>query len=69
LILSEITNFFPDIVQTFETLAVTLNHEIPLTSTIHGPKHIKLAVRRIIERRVEGVATAGVYNSRQTSLE
>jgi LacI family transcriptional regulator len=57
LIVSEITNpFFPEIVQTFENLAVENNYEILLTSTIHEPKRMDLAVRRMIERRVDGVA-------------
>jgi LacI family transcriptional regulator len=57
LIVSEITNpFFPEIVQTFETLAVEQNYEILLTSTIHEPKRMELAVRRMIEGRVDGVA-------------
>jgi DNA-binding LacI/PurR family transcriptional regulator len=57
LIVSEITNpFFPEIVQTFETLAVEQNYEILLTSTIHDPKRMGLAVRRMIEGRVDGVA-------------
>jgi LacI family transcriptional regulator len=57
LIVSEITNpFFPEIVQTFENLAVEQNYEILLTSTIHDPKRMELAVRRMIEGRVDGVA-------------
>jgi LacI family transcriptional regulator len=57
LVVSEITNpFFPEIVQTFETLAVEQNYEILLTSTIHDPKRMELAVRRMIEGRVDGVA-------------
>ncbi len=57
LIVSEITNpFFPEIVQTFETLAVEKNYEILLTSTVHDPKRMELAVRRMIESRVDGVA-------------
>ena len=57
LIVSEITNpFFPEIVQTFENLAVENNYEILLTSTIHDPKRMETAVRRMIERRVDGVA-------------
>jgi LacI family transcriptional regulator len=57
LIVSEITNpFFPEVVQTFETLAVEQNYEILLTSTIHDPKRMELAVRRMIEGRVDGVA-------------
>lgn len=57
LIVSEITNpFFPEIVQTFENLAVESNYEILLTSTVHDPKRMELSVRRMIERRVDGVA-------------
>lgn len=57
LIVSEITNpFFPEIVQTFENLAVENNYEILLTSTVHDPKRMEAAVRRMIERRVDGVA-------------
>ncbi len=57
LIVSEITNpFFPEIVQSFEDIAVRHNYEILLTSTIHDPKRMELAVRRMIERRVDGVA-------------
>jgi LacI family transcriptional regulator len=57
LIVSEITNpFFPEIVQTFETLAVEQGYEILLTSTVHDPKRMELAVRRMIEGRVDGVA-------------
>ena len=57
LIVSEITNpFFPEIVQIFETLAVEQGYEILLTSTVHDPKRMDLAVRRMIEGRVDGVA-------------
>jgi LacI family transcriptional regulator len=57
LIVSEITNpFFPEVVQSFEDIAVQHNYEILLTSTIHDPKRMELAVRRMIERRVDGVA-------------
>lgn len=57
LIVSEITNpFFPEIVHTFETLAVEQGYEILLTSTVHDPKRMELAVRRMIEGRVDGVA-------------
>jgi LacI family transcriptional regulator len=57
LIVSEITNpFFPEIVQTFENLAVQSNYEILLTSTVYDPKRMELSVRRMIERRVDGVA-------------
>ena len=57
LIISEITNpFFPEIVQVFERIAVQHQYEILLTSTGHDPKRVETAVRRMIERRVEGVA-------------
>src|SRR5258708_29864007 len=57
LIVSDITNpFFPEIVQTFEHLAVENNYEILLTSTINDPKRMEQSVRRMIERRVDGVA-------------
>ncbi len=66
LIVSEITNpFFPEIVQAFEDIAVQHNYEILLTSTVHNPKRMELAVRRMIERRVDGVAilTFGMEDS------
>ena len=57
LIISEITNpFFPEIVQVFETIAVQHRYEILLTSTGNDPTRMESAVRRMIERRVEGVA-------------
>jgi DNA-binding LacI/PurR family transcriptional regulator len=57
LIVSEITNpFFPEIVQSFEDIAVQHNYEILLTSTVHDPKRMESSVRRMLERRVEGVA-------------
>jgi LacI family transcriptional regulator len=57
LIVSEIVNpFFPEIVQMFETIAVQHKYEILLTSTVHDPKRMELSVRRMIERRVDGVA-------------
>jgi LacI family transcriptional regulator len=66
LIVSEITNpFFPEIVQTFENLAVENNYEILLTSTVHDQKRMESSVRRMIERRVDGVAilTFGMEDS------
>ena len=57
LIVSEITNpFFPEIVQSFEDLAVQHNYELLLTSTVHDPKRMEMSARRMIERRVDGVA-------------
>jgi len=71
LIVSEITNpFFPEIVQSFEDIAVQHNYEILLSSTIHDPKRMELAVRRMIERRVDGVAilTFGMEESLMKDL-
>src|ERR1700676_5345317 len=57
LIVSEITNpFFPEIVRVFEELAVQNDYEILLTSTVHDTKRMKSSVRRMLERRVDGVA-------------
>src|SRR3979490_3114945 len=56
LIVSEITNpFFPEIVQSFEDIAVKHKYEIMVTSTVYDPERMELAVRRVIERRVDGV--------------
>jgi DNA-binding LacI/PurR family transcriptional regulator len=66
LIVSELTNpFFPEIVQVFENIAVESGYEILLSSTVHDPERMKLAVRRMIQRRVEGVAimTFGMEDS------
>src|SRR5271168_4395112 len=57
LIVSEITNpFFPEIIHVFEETALQHNYEVLLTSTVHDPVRMKLAVRRMLEHRVEGVA-------------
>ena len=57
LIVSDVTNpFFPEIIQSFEDIAVEHGYEILLTSTVHDPKRMEVSVRRMIERRVEGVA-------------
>ncbi|MGB8493056.1 MAG: LacI family DNA-binding transcriptional regulator [Candidatus Acidiferrum sp.] len=57
LIVSEITNpFFPEIVHVFEETALQHNYEVLLTSTVHDTERMKIAVRRLLEHRVEGVA-------------
>jgi LacI family transcriptional regulator len=57
LVVSEITNpFFPEIVQAFENMAVDNGYEILLVSTVHDPKRMDISVRRMTERRVDGVA-------------
>ena len=55
LIVSEITNpFFPEIVHVFEETALKHNYEVLLTSTVHDTERMKIAVRRMLENRVEG---------------
>lgn len=45
LIVSDITNpFFPEIVQSFENIAVQHDYEILLTSTVHDPKRMEASV-------------------------
>src|SRR3954454_8090092 len=57
LVVSEITNpFFPEIVQAFEQMAVLHNYEILLASTGNDAKRTEHTVRRMIERRVDGIA-------------
>ena len=57
LIISDLTNpFFPEIVQGFEQIAAQHHYEILLTSTGNDPARMETAVRRMLERRVEGVA-------------
>jgi LacI family transcriptional regulator len=57
LIVSEISNpFFPEIVQTFTKLGIKHNYEILLTSLDQNSNLHEAAARRMIERRVDGVA-------------
>lgn len=57
LAISEITNpFFPELVQCFETLAAKGDYELLLGSVIHNDAHAKQFMRRLVQRRVEGVA-------------
>lgn len=57
LIVSDITNpFFPEIIQTFENAAVQGGFEVLLSSTNYDPAKMTGAVRRMLERKVEGVA-------------
>ena len=57
LIVSEITNpFFPELIQGFEDIAVEHGYEILVSSTSHDPKKMSHCIRRMLERKVEGVA-------------
>jgi len=66
LIVSDITDpFFPEIIRSFEILAVQYGYEILVSSIFNDPKRIDVSVRRMVERRVEAV---GVITSLGESL-
>jgi len=56
LIVSDITNpFFPELVRGFEELASARGYDTIIASTNYQPARIATAVRRMIERKVDGV--------------
>lgn len=57
LIVSEITNpFFPELIHEFEQVAIAKGYEILIGSTNYEPKTMELCARRMLERKVDGVA-------------
>jgi DNA-binding LacI/PurR family transcriptional regulator len=57
LIISDITNpFFPELIQGFEDIAVEHGYEILIGSTNYDSRRMSLCIRRMLERRAEGVA-------------
>ncbi len=57
LIISEITNpFFPELIQGFEDIAVEHGYEMLVSSTNYDPKRMTHCIRRMLERKVDGVA-------------
>jgi len=57
LIVSEITNpFFPELIQEFEQAAVARGYEILIGSTNYEKKTMEQTARRMLERKVDGVA-------------
>jgi DNA-binding LacI/PurR family transcriptional regulator len=57
LMVTEITNpFFPELIQRFEHLAVESGYEVLLASTPHDAASIAMSVRRMLQRKVDGVA-------------
>ena len=57
LIVSEITNpFFPELIQGFEDIAVEHGYEVLISSTNYDPRRMNLCIRRMLERKAEGVA-------------
>jgi LacI family transcriptional regulator len=66
LILSDVTNpFFPQLIQSFEDGAIRREYEIIIGSTNYSPERMTQCVRRMLERKVEGVAvmTFGIEQS------
>ncbi|HVZ82181.1 MAG TPA: LacI family DNA-binding transcriptional regulator [Terracidiphilus sp.] len=57
IIVENITNpFFPELIQCFEEIAVAHGYEILVSSSNSDPAILTTCVRRMIERKVEGVA-------------
>jgi LacI family transcriptional regulator len=57
LLISEITNpFFPELIQSFEDIAGTHEYEVMVGSTNYNLERARMFVRRLVQRRVEGVA-------------
>lgn len=57
IIVENITNpFFPELIQSFEETAVAKGYEILVSSSNSDPAVLTTCVRRMIERKVEGVA-------------
>jgi DNA-binding LacI/PurR family transcriptional regulator len=57
LIVSDITNpFFPELIKGFEDVAIKHDYEILISSTNYDSARMAICVRRMLERKVEGVA-------------
>jgi LacI family transcriptional regulator len=57
LIVSEITNpFFPELIREFEQVAVAHGYELLIGSTDYDPRKMEDCARRMLERKVDGVA-------------
>jgi LacI family transcriptional regulator len=57
IIVENITNpFFPELIQSFEEIAVANGYEILVSSSNSDPAILTTCIRRMIERKVEGVA-------------
>lgn len=57
IIVENITNpFFPELIQSFEEIAVANGYEILVSSSNSDPLVLTTCVRRMLERQVEGVA-------------
>lgn len=57
IIVENITNpFFPELIQSFEEIAVANGYEILVSSSNSDPAILTTCIRRMLERKVEGVA-------------
>ena len=57
LIISDITNpFFPELVRSFEEIAVQYGQEVLIANTNYDPARMETCVRRMLHRKVDGVA-------------
>ncbi len=57
LLVSEITNpFFPELMQSFEDVAGEHDFEVLVGSTNYNRERAKVFIRRLVQRRVEGIA-------------
>jgi DNA-binding LacI/PurR family transcriptional regulator len=57
LIVSDITNpFFPELIRSFEALAADQQYDLLLTSTDYQTSRMTTCLRRMLERKVDGVA-------------
>src|SRR3984885_14912252 len=57
LIISDITNpFFPELVKSFEDVAVQFGQEVLVANTNSAPHRMEVCVSRMLQRKVDGVA-------------
>jgi DNA-binding LacI/PurR family transcriptional regulator len=57
LIISDITNpFFPELVKSFEDVAVQFGQEVLIANTNYDPHRMEVCVTRMLQRKVDGVA-------------
>jgi LacI family transcriptional regulator len=57
LVVSDITNpFFPELIKGFEEVALDSGYDVFVASTNYEPARTALCVRRMIERKIDGVA-------------
>jgi len=57
LIISDIANpFFPELVKSFETVAISKGYDVLVANTNYSSTRMAMCVHRMIERKVDGVA-------------